>query len=149
VSEQTKHYLSLRVGQQWYGIDVSHIKQVLHFMELTELPGTPPDILGLLTLRDQVMPVIDLRQRFGLADALLKLDTPIIAIDTDEGPLALIADDVDEVEAVDHAQISAQARTASPYVTGAFRTARGLLLLLDIALIHAETQLPEPPPDAA
>jgi purine-binding chemotaxis protein CheW len=143
VSEQTKYYLSFRVGQQWYGIDVDHVKQVLHFMELTELPGTSPDILGLLTLRDQIMPVVDLRRRFGLANAPLQLNTPIIAIDTDQGPLALVADDVEDVETVDHTRVSAEARPASPYVTGVFHTARGLLLLLDIARIHAETQLPD------
>lgn len=140
-STQVNHYLSFRVGHQWYGIDVDNILEVMHFMTLTELPGTPPDVLGLLTFRGEVMPVIDLRLRFGTGDASLRLDTPIIGIHTPEGPLGLVVDDADDVEQVAASQISAKARTASPYVTSVARLDDRLLLLLDTGLLRAETQL--------
>ena len=59
-------YLCCRVGTEWYGVEVSRVIEVLHFAALHEVPGAKPDVLGLLTLRDLIMPVIDLRLRFGL-----------------------------------------------------------------------------------
>ncbi|MBN1285267.1 MAG: purine-binding chemotaxis protein CheW [Anaerolineae bacterium] len=139
--EAVKYYLSFRVGHQWYGVDVDDILEVMHFMTLAELPGTPPDVLGLLTFRGEIMPVIDLRIRFGAGDAGLRLDTPIIGIHTPEGPLGLVVDDADDVEEVALSQISAQTRTASPYVTSVARLADRLLLLLDTELLRAQTRL--------
>ncbi|MBZ0303323.1 MAG: chemotaxis protein CheW [Anaerolineae bacterium] len=132
-------YLQFRVGQQWYGIDVNDVIEVLPFMWLTELPGTTADVLGMMTLRDMVMPVLDLRLHFGQPNALLQLDSPIIAVRSAHGPLALVVDDVDDLEHVSEEQIAAQNGDDSPYVTGFARLPNHLLLLLDVSLLRAKT----------
>jgi purine-binding chemotaxis protein CheW len=86
--------------------------------------------MGLLTLRDVVMPVIDLRILFGMEETALSLDTPIIAINTPEGPLGVLVDDVDDVRRV--SEITEQQGHESPFVTAAAKVDDQLLLLLDV-----------------
>ena len=138
MSETSASYLRCRVGHQWYGIDVDHVLEVLHFVMLTELPGTSADILGMMTLRDLVMPVLDLRLHFGLTDATLKLDSPIIAVRTDHGPMGLVVDDVDDIERVAKSQIASPEDKSSPYVTGFARLSNHLMLLLDVSRFRAQ-----------
>ncbi len=129
-------YLSFYIGNQLYGIDVDSIIEVLHLVALTELPETAPDVLGLMTLREVVMPVVDLRRRFDLPVAPLHMDTPIIAVNTPDGLLGLVVDNVDEVEQVE--AISDQHKDESPYITGTTQINGKLLLLLDTAQIRRE-----------
>jgi len=133
-----QHYLRFRVGQEWYGIDVRSVVEVLHLIALTELPDAPPDVLGMMRLREAIAPVIDLRLRFGLANAAYHLSTPIIAAQTPSGLLGLVVDDVDDLERIDSSQITAQESHTSRYVTGFARTSSALLLILDISLFRAE-----------
>ncbi len=129
-------YLSFYVGNQLYGIDVENIIEVLHLVALTELPEPAPDVLGLMTLREVVMPVVDLRRRFDLPTAPLRLDTPIIAVNTPNGQLGLVVDNVDEVDQMDG--ISDQHKDESPYITGTAQINEKLLLLLDTTQIRRE-----------
>ena len=136
--ESTRRYLRCRVGQQWYGIAVGDVIEVLSFMWLAELPGVPAEVLGMMTLRDLVMPVLDLRLRFGLTSAPLQVDSPIIAAQTSHGPIGLVVDDVDDLESISEAQIAPQEGDSSPYVTGFARLPDHLLLLLDVSQLRAE-----------
>lgn len=133
----TQHYLSFRIGPEWYGVELDDIIEVLHFMALTELPAAPPDVLGLMVLRDTVMPVVDLRLRFDLPNASLTLNTPIIAVRTPHGPIGMVVDDVDDVEQV--TEFVQHHETLSPYVNGVAKLPTRLLLLFDTALLREHT----------
>lgn len=157
------NYLSFRVGQQWYGVDVSNVIEVLHMVALTELPAAAPDVLGLMIVREAVMPVIDLRRRFGLGQPALRLDTPIIALRTgglrpageraaangnarqhngaSDRPLGLVVDEVDDVEYVATEHLAVYHDTDSPYVTHVARLPDRLLLVLDTSLLRRETNV--------
>ena len=134
-------YLCSRVGAEWYGVEVSHVIEVLHFVALHEIPGAKPDVLGLLTLRDLIMPVIDLRIRFGLSEADLSVDTPIIAINTPNGPVGLVVDDVDDVEQVP--QVEDGHGNESPFTIGTARLDNRLLLILDLSHFREATPVRE------
>ncbi len=133
------NYLTFRIGHEWYGVNVDSIIEVIHMVGLTELPGTPPDILGLLTLRDRVMPAVDMRLRLNCDQASLHLDTPVIAITTAYGSLAMIVDDVDDVETI--SEIADYENQESPYVNGVARLKERLLLLLDTAYLRSQIKV--------
>lgn len=122
--------LCCRVGREWYGIPVEQVVEVLQLVALNEIPGAKPDILGLLTLRDVVMPVIDLRVRFGASNTDLSLDTPVIAIHTSQGPAAVVVDDVDDVNRVTN--VDDEQGHESPYTSGVARLGERVLLLIDV-----------------
>jgi purine-binding chemotaxis protein CheW len=132
-------FLRCRVGREWYGIAVEQVIEVLQLVALNEIPGAKPHVLGLLTLRDIVMPVMDLRLLFGTEDASLSLDTPLIALNAPEGPLGVIVDDVDDVRFVD--EIKEQHGHESPYILGAAQGDDRLLLLLDVESLREPVAL--------
>lgn len=133
-------YLRCRVGREWYAIHVDHVIRVLHMVALTELPEASRDVLGLLTLPDRVAPVVDLRRRFGQANPLVRLDTPIIAINTPHGAVGLVVDEADDIESIDAAQIAPYTAGVSPYIVGVARCTDHLVLLLDTALFGTEAR---------
>ena len=123
-------FLCCRVGREWYGLAVANVVEVLHFVALHDVPVASPHVLGLMTLRDVVMPVIDLRILFAVDQPSYGLDTPIIATTTEHGPVGVVVDDVDDVQmAID---VSKQATRESPFIWGTARTGERLLLLLDV-----------------
>lgn len=91
----TYGYLVFRVGREWYGIDVNSVIEVLHLVALNEIPGS--EVLGVMTLRDRVIKVFDLRRRFGLPNPHYSLTTPIIAVNTSRGAVGLVVDETDDV----------------------------------------------------
>ena len=129
----TRQYLTFQVGNQWYGLAVDDVVEVLHMMMLTDVPLTTPDVLGLMTVRDLVVTVIDLRIRFGVPDPQYRLDTPIIVARTPKGAVGLVVDMADNVEQVSDAQLISHDGATFPYVNGIAKLSDLLLLLLDTA----------------
>jgi purine-binding chemotaxis protein CheW len=137
-------YLTVQIGGSWYGIPLSSIIEALHMVALADLPEAAPDILGLLTLRDHIMPVIDLRVRFHCQDTQLRMSTPIVAVrgQSSKQMMGFVVDDVDSVVMLGPAA-SIQV-THSPYVAGAVQLDSYVLLLLDIPSFFAEINLVPP-----
>lgn len=125
-------FLAVRVGPMWYGISLPAVIEVLQMVALAELPETGPDVLGLLTLRDHIMPVIDLRVRFHQTNTQLSLRTPIVAArgSHDSEMIGFVADEVDRVITIG-ADVEIKPMN-SPYITGAVQLESYVLLMLDI-----------------
>jgi purine-binding chemotaxis protein CheW len=136
--DETRHYLSFRVGQLWYGVDVTNVIEVLHMLALTEVPAAETRILGLMTLRDKVMPVIDLRRHFGLPEPQFHLNTPVIAVHIAQSMAGLVVDEVDNVERVTADQLTAYDGPRIAQVSGVARTPERLLLLIDTEAINTQ-----------
>ncbi len=142
---ETKQYLTAKIGDQWCGIDVNRIIEVFHLMAFKEVPTERRDVLGLITVRNQVMPLIDMRQRFGIQNLSFKLDTPIIALQEPQGPIALLCDDTNRIESIEVSQISALGTSSQfPDIIAIGKLADQLILLLDTEKlsreIHAASQ---------
>ncbi len=131
----TRNVVSFRVGSQWYAIDVDQVSEILHLVMLNEPTTSKADVLGLITVRNVVMPVIDLRLRFGIPDPQYHLDTPIITIQTQRGPMGIVVDDIDNIEPISETQITATVRDEFPYVSGMTQVRDQSLMLLNLAAI--------------
>ncbi len=144
MSDAIQYYLSLRVGTQWYGLPVEAVVEIHHMVLLTELPVPVPHVLGLMTLRDQLFPVFDLRLFFGISAPQYGLDTPIIVLKTSSGIVGLVADDAHNVESFPEAQIVHSEGIAPPYVLGVAKLQDRRLLLVDTRLFAEQiAALPE------
>ena len=135
---ESTHYLTFQVGRQWYGIPVEAVIEVLQMVALDELPSAEPDILGLLTLRNIVMPVLDLRRRFKVADTSLKLETPLIALHHDDTYFAIVVDVVDDV--MDTSDATWQIQETDVYITHTVRLNNQLILILDMDQIWTKLE---------
>jgi purine-binding chemotaxis protein CheW len=107
--------LSFRLAHQWYALDVQHITELLWMVYLEAMPSSPPEILGLLSMKHFSMPVLDLRKRFQLPEAKVTLYTPIIAAHYESKRIAFLVDEVREVLNIHETQI--RAVDISPYVS--------------------------------
>ncbi len=148
MAAKTMNYLSVRIGDQWYGIKVEQVIEVLHLVAFTELSGVRDDVLGLIVVRDEAMPLVDMRRRLGLEAVQLNLDTPIVAIRDANGPVALLVDDADRVEEIEEAQIVTSHETQHfPFIRAIARLPDHLMFLLDTQFISGSALIQANPPN--
>jgi purine-binding chemotaxis protein CheW len=90
-------FLVVRVGPGEFALPINHVTEILWMVELTPVPEAPPWLLGMVTVRGDVVPVIDLRTRLGLPAEPVGLSTPLVMLTTPGRHLAVVPDDVREV----------------------------------------------------
>lgn len=117
-----------------YALPLSDVDKVLRVMALTQLPKAPDIVLGVVNIRGQVIPVVDMRRRFHLPGRGIALTDQLIVAHTARRPVALIADAVLDVIAYP-AQNTVAAEDILPdieYVEGVAKLADGLILIHDL-----------------
>jgi len=107
---ETSQYLTFKLDQEIYALDITQVREVLDFSEITKVPRMPDFMRGVINLRGGVVPVVDLRLKFGMSRTEKTVDTCVIIIDLRiEGETALLgvlADSVQEVMTMESGQIS-------------------------------------------
>ncbi|MHB8974364.1 MAG: chemotaxis protein CheW [Pirellulaceae bacterium] len=128
--------ISFKLGNATYGIEITKIREILLVGEITRVPETLPYVKGLINLRSIVVPVIDLRLRFSLADTELTPDSRILVLCAGSRTIGIVVDSVNQVLRVPRQDIvPAPSTVTSPgneYMTGLVRLHEGLLILLDV-----------------
>jgi|TARA_R110002124_G_scaffold90781_3_gene231319 purine-binding chemotaxis protein CheW len=95
--DQVLQYVTFRLDDETYGIDVMQIQEVLRYTEIAPVPGAPDYVLGIINLRGNVVTVIDTRRRFGLADAEVTDATRIVVMESSNQVMGILVDSVAEV----------------------------------------------------
>jgi purine-binding chemotaxis protein CheW len=94
-------YLTFRLGSEEYGLEILKVREIIGIMDITRLPRTPGFVRGVINLRGRVIPVIDLRLRFGMSEKEYDEKTCIIVVEIRDGDLnilmGVIVDSVSEV----------------------------------------------------
>ncbi|TYP53787.1 chemotaxis protein CheW [Thermosediminibacter litoriperuensis] len=88
------------LGEELYGIDIFDLQEIIRMVEITHIPRAPHFIEGVINLRGRIIPIIDLKKRFGLADGEITKDSRIIVVNIDDAVAGLIVDHVTEVAAL-------------------------------------------------
>jgi purine-binding chemotaxis protein CheW len=128
--------VSFKLGDETYGIEITKIREIILVGAITQIPETPHYIKGLINLRSTVIPVIDLRARFGVADGALGAESRIMVLNVGDRTIGIVVDAVKEVLRVSGEQISPAPPTVASlgnqYMTGLVRLDDQLLILLDV-----------------
>ena len=140
----TLQLVSFRLGDEEYGIAITKIQEIILMGEITRVPHTAPYVKGLINLRSNVIPILDLRLRFGLPQSDPTDDTRIMVVNACGKTIGLIVDAVSEVLRISHEQIAPSPPTVAglghDYLTGLAKLEKRLLILLDIdKLLHDES----------
>lgn len=146
----TNQILTFRLASTEYGVGVLNVQEIRGWSAVTRIPDTPPQILGVLNLRGAVVPVIDLRLRFGQENpAMTPLTTIIVvSIGTPERhrECGLVVDGVSDVIELPPAAIRPAPRLrdspASAYVEGVATLEDRMIVLLDMDALVSEELLP-------
>ncbi len=139
--------ISFNLGEETYGIEITKIREIIRMGQITQVPETPHYIKGLINLRSTVIPVIDLRSRFGLTEGELTDDSRIMVLNVGTRTIGIVVDAVSEVLRVTGDQISEAPPTVASlgneYMTGLVRLEEQLLILLDVDHLFGSEQLSE------
>ncbi len=90
-------FSTFSVGEQFFGIDVLRVQEVLRYQEMTRIPLAPAVTAGLINLRGQIVTTIDMRRRLGLPERSRDQAPMNMVVRTDEGPVSLLVDEIGDV----------------------------------------------------
>ncbi len=133
---KTIQLVSFCLGDEIFGVDIMKVQEIIRWQEVTRMPRMPEFLEGVIDLRGTVMPVVDLRKRFGMGATAIGPATRIIVTLTSNLPVGLVVDSVQEVLKPDESQISPPPAIAAgighEYLRGLCRVRDKLVILLDI-----------------
>jgi purine-binding chemotaxis protein CheW len=136
--------VSFKLGGETYGIEITKIREIILVGEITHVPETPPYVKGLINLRSTVIPVIDLRARFSLADGELTPESRIMVLHVRNRTIGIVVDSVNEVLRVSQEEISPAPPTVTnsgnEYMIGLVRLKEGLLIILDVDRLFGDEE---------
>jgi purine-binding chemotaxis protein CheW len=96
-----RQYLTFQLGEEVFALDVSHVREILEFTTVTKVPKTPEYMRGVINLRGSVVPVLDMRLKFGMSMTEKTVNTCIIVVEVSfEGENTIIGALVDSVQEV-------------------------------------------------
>lgn len=124
------------IGEEEFGIDILKVQEIIRIMDITKVPNSPPYVEGVINLRGKVIPVIDLRRRFGLDYREHDSQTRIIVIDLHAMITGFVVDEVSEVLRIRANTVeqppAVVAGVESEYIKGVGKLDDRLLILLDL-----------------
>ncbi|BDV43616.1 chemotaxis protein CheW [Geotalea uraniireducens] len=146
---EIRPYLTFALAEEIFAVEVSKVREILEWTTITRVPQTPDFMRGVINLRGSVVPVIDLRLKFGMTETTRSVSTCIIVVevDTDDGTLVLgmLTDSVQEVfelapESMEPAPKIGTSLDTS-FMKGMGRHGDSFLMILDIDRLFGAAEL--------
>jgi purine-binding chemotaxis protein CheW len=136
---------SFRIGAEEYGVDISQIQEIIRMVEVTRVPRTPDYVDGVINLRGQLIPIFDLRTRFGMQRIVPTKNSRIIVTDIGSKRIGIVVDSASEVlnipiEAIEQAP-EVIAGAATDYIQGVGKIGDRLVILLDLTMVISGAQV--------
>ena len=139
--------VSFSLGEEEYGVDIMTVQEIILYGCITQVPEVPEHVLGVINLRGNVIPILNLRRRFGMADQPAEDATRIVVMNLNGRTVGVVVDGVNEVLRLSEDEISATPSSLSgagkDYITGLARRGERLLILLDMARLLGSGELGE------
>ena len=146
---RTGQYLSFMLDEEIFALDISKVREVLDFTVITKVPQTPDFMLGVINLRGSVVPVVDMRLKFGLTRTEATVNTCIIIveieIDGEITVLGALADSVQEVFELEPDQIEPApkfgTRFKEEFLKGMGKREDKFIMILDIDKVFSSDEI--------
>ena len=146
---ETTQFLTYKLGDETFALDITKVREVLDFTTVTKVPRTPEFMRGVINLRGSVVPVVDLRLKFGMTRTENSVNTCIIitevTVDRDTTILGCLADSVQEVLDLDDAHIAPAPRIGTKlrteFIRGMGKQGDRFIIILDIDKVFSADEL--------
>ena len=134
--EKDHQVVGFRIGNETYGVRIGSVREIVRVPEITIVPNAPEAIEGVINLRGKIIPVMDLRKRFGNVGVQPDKKNRILVVELESRLLGLIVSSASEVLKIPPSEIEPPgtvfAEGESSYVTGVGKLKGRLIILLDI-----------------
>jgi len=146
---ETTQYLTFKLEGEIFALDISKVREVLDFTAITKVPRTPEFMRGVINLRGNVVPVVDMRLKFGMTKTENTVNTCIIIVeihlDGETTVLGALADAVQEVIELGSGQIEPApkigTRLKTDFIQGMGKQGEGFIIILDIDRVFSADEL--------
>lgn len=133
---QKNKYLTFHLAGEDYGFEIVYVTEIIGIQKITEVPDMPTYVKGVINLRGQVIPVVDVRLRFGMDERHYDERTCIIVVRVDTASVGLVVDKVNEVVDIPETQVEILARAGkggnSRFVQGIGKLESEVKILLNL-----------------
>jgi len=148
-ASDTRQYLTFKVGEEVFALEVTNVREILEFIPVTKVPQTPDFMTGVINLRGSVVPVMDMRLKFGMSETEKTVNTCIIVVEVDmDGDTALLGalvDSVQEVFELEPEQIEQPPRLGlgmkTDFIKGMGKRENRFVIILDIDKVFSMDEL--------
>jgi purine-binding chemotaxis protein CheW len=124
------------LANEVYGVDISRVQEIIRMTTITRLPRAPEFVEGVINLRGKVIPVVDLKKRFGLAERERTKASRIVVVDVGDHTIGMVVDAVSEVLRVPTSAVEPPSPLVttieSDYIRGIAKVEGRLIILLDL-----------------
>jgi purine-binding chemotaxis protein CheW len=139
--EKELQVVGFRIGEETFGVRIGSVREIVRVPEITTVPNAQETIEGVINLRGKIIPVVDLRKRFGQVEIIADKKNRILVVELESKLVGLIVNSASEVLKIPPSEIespgSVFADGESSYVTGVGKLKGRLIILLDIGkLLH-------------
>jgi purine-binding chemotaxis protein CheW len=139
--EKELQVVGFRIGEETFGVRIGSVREIVRVPEITTVPNAQETIEGVINLRGKIIPVVDLRKRFGRSEITADKKSRILVVELENKLVGLIVNSASEVLKIPPSEIespgSVFADNESSYVTGVGKLKGRLIILLDISkLLH-------------
>ena len=149
VISATAQYITFKLGEEFFAINVGQVREVLEIAQITRVPTAPGYMRGVVNVRGRAIPVVDLRLKFGLPQVADTVNSRVVVMELDlDGETTVvggIADSVHEVIELEPSQINPPPRIAmrwrSELIQGMGRRGDDFIILLDINAVFSSDDL--------
>lgn len=146
---ETTQYLTFKLGDEVFALDIAKVREVLDIMAITKVPRTPEFMRGVINLRGNVVPVVDMRLKFGMTKTEKTVNTCIIIVeidlDGDKTILGALADSVQEVLDLGPGQIEPAPRIGTrlrtDFIKGMGKRDEQFIIILEIDKVFSVDEL--------
>lgn len=129
--------MTFHIGDQVYGIEIQYVTEIIEMQHITRVPHVPPYIKGIINVRSKVVPIVDIRTRFGKEEIPYTNRTCIINLTYNDLSIGIIVDSVADVEDIHSHDISATPENRSvntnSFIQYMIRSGEDVKLILDVA----------------
>jgi purine-binding chemotaxis protein CheW len=135
--EKDLQVVGFRIGNETFGVRIASVREIVRVPEITAVPSAPDSVEGVINLRGKIIPVMDLRKRFGQADVQPDKKNRILVVELENKLIGLIVNAASEVLKIPPSEIEAPgsvfADGESNYITGVGKLRGRLIILLDVS----------------
>jgi purine-binding chemotaxis protein CheW len=143
--EKDLQVVGFRIGNETFGVRIASVREIVRVPEITAVPSAPDTVEGVINLRGKIIPVMDLRKRFGHVDIQPDKKNRILVVELQNKLVGLIVNAASEVLKIPPSEIEAPgsvfAEGESSYVTGVGKLKGRLIILLDVSKLLQQQEV--------